>query len=83
MIGGVVAESADDGGVGRASAGHQELEHVLGGVLVADRLLHRGHPRHAANENHLVDVGDRQVALFERGLADLDRAGHKVGHDLV
>ena len=48
-----------------------------------DCLLHRRHPGHAANENHLVDVGDRQVALFKRRLADLDGAGHEVGHDLV
>ena len=48
-----------------------------------DSLLHRRHPGHAANENHLVDVGDRQVALFKRRLADLDGAGHEVGHDLV
>ena len=60
---------------------------ALVGLLAAEQLLdHVGHGRHpgrAADEDHVVDVGDRDAAVVEDGLERLAGAVQQVGGQLL
>ena len=57
--------------------------HVLAGFLAEeflDLFLHLGHAAHAADQDHVVDVGDRDACILDGGAARRDRAFDQVVH---
>ena len=77
----------EDAGLDGGADGHDLVGvDALVGVLpdqVLDLLLHRGHPGHAAHENHVVDVGGREARVRERLLRGPDGALEQVVRELV
>ncbi len=65
----------------RADRDHLVRVHALVRLLAED-LLHRlddlGHAGHAADQDHLVDLGRRQPGILDRRAARPDRAAHQL-----
>ncbi len=84
----VLDVAGQDAGLDRRADRHDlvrvdALVRLLAAEHLLDRLDDRRHAGHAADEDHLVDVGGLEAGVLERGLDRPLGLGHEIGHQVL
>ena len=84
----VLDVAGQDAGLDRRADRHDlvrvdALVRLLAAEHLLDRFDDRRHAGHAADEDHLVDVGGLEAGVLERGLDRPLGLGHEVGHQVL